>query len=307
MSTAVALYSPKALPETGDALTAYIQQTHRYPILGSEEEYMLAKAWREHGDVQAAQTLVQSHLRLVVKIAGGYRGYGLPLADLISEGNLGLMTAVKKFEPDRGFRLSTYAMWWIRATIQEYILRSWSLVKIGTTGAQKKLFFSLGRLKRKLGELGSGDMSPESVEHIARELSVSEAEVIDVNRRLNQPVTSLNAPVSAEGETQLQDLMADDRPNVEEILIERSETKQRSALLREALGILNERERTILLSRRLSERPPTLEDLSTRFGVSRERIRQIEERAFQKVAKQVKALSEAMQGMSGALAAPAGA
>jgi len=297
MSTAIALSSP----DSGEALSNYIQQTHRYPILGSEEEYMLAKAWREHGDVQAAQTLVQSHLRLVVKIAAGYRGYGLPLTDLISEGNVGLMVAVKKFEPDRGFRLSTYAMWWIKATIQEYVLRSWSLVKIGTTAAQKKLFFSLGRLKRKLGELGNGDMAPENVGLIARELSVTEDEVIDVNRRISQPVASLNAPAGADGGTEIQDLMADDRPSVEEALIERSEARRRSALLRKALDVLNERERTILLARRLSERPLTLEDLSARFGVSRERIRQIEEKAFEKVARQVRAMAEAVQGVPGAL------
>ncbi|MBP2228402.1 RNA polymerase sigma-32 factor [Azospirillum agricola] len=289
MSTALALRSP----ETGESLTRYINETHRYPVLAANDEFMLAKAWTEHGDVKAAHALVTSHLRLVVKIAGGYRGYGLPLSDLIAEGNLGLMTAVKKFEPERGFRLSTYAMWWIKASIQDYILRSWSLVKIGTTAAQKKLFFSLGRLKRKLGELGNGDLAPESVTRIANDLEVGESDVVAMNRRLSAPVASLNAPIAAEGDSEWQDLLADERPTVEDHLIERGEAGRRSALLREAMTVLNDRERDILTSRRLSEQPLTLEDLAVRYGVSRERIRQIEEKAFSKVAKQTLELAAA--------------
>ncbi|HYF87316.1 RNA polymerase sigma factor RpoH [Azospirillum sp.] len=290
MSTAVALRSP----DSGESLSRYINDTHRYPVLTAEDEYMLAKAWTEHGDVDAAHKLVTSHLRLVVKIAGGYRGYGLPLSDLIAEGNLGLMTAVKKFEPERGFRLSTYAMWWIKASIQDYILRSWSLVKIGTTAAQKKLFFSLGRLKRKLGEYGSGDLQPDSVTRIATDLSVPEDDVVAMNRRLSAPMASLNAPMSADGDSaEWQDLLTDERPSVEDSLVERSEARQRSALLHEAMGVLNDRERDILTSRRLSDSPLTLEDLSVRYGVSRERIRQIEERAFEKVACQTRVLAAA--------------
>lgn len=289
MSTALAIPSF----DGSESISAYIQQTHRYPILGAEEEYMLAKAWAEHGDVKAAHTLVTSHLRLVVRIAGGYRGYGLPYADLIAEGNVGLMQAVKKFEPDRGFRLSTYAMWWIKASIQEFILRSWSLVKIGTTSAQKKLFFSLGRLKRRLGELGNGDLKAENVTRIATELEVAEDEVVAMNRRLSQPVASLNAPMAADGEGEWQDLLADDRPTVEEVLVDRDEARRRSDLLHRAMEVLNERERDVLTSRRLSETPLTLEDLSVRYGVSRERIRQIEERAFAKVAKQAQLLAAA--------------
>ncbi|MBP2305960.1 RNA polymerase sigma factor RpoH [Azospirillum melinis] len=291
MSTAIALRSP----DSGESLSRYINDTHRYPVLTAEDEYMLAKAWTEHGDVDAAHRLVTSHLRLVVKIAGGYRGYGLPLSDLIAEGNLGLMTAVKKFEPERGFRLSTYAMWWIKASIQDYILRSWSLVKIGTTAAQKKLFFSLGRLKRKLGEYGSGDLHPDSVTSIATDLSVPEDDVVAMNRRMSGPVASLNAPMSADGDSgEWQDLLADERPSVEESLVERGEARQRSALLHEAMTVLNDRERDILTSRRLSDSPLTLEDLSVRYGVSRERIRQIEEKAFEKVARQTRVLAAAV-------------
>ncbi len=289
MSTALALRST----DSGESLSRYIHDTHRYPVLGANDEFMLAKAWAEHGDVKAAHTLVTSHLRLVVKIAAGYRGYGLPLSDLVAEGNLGLMTAVKKFEPDRGFRLSTYAMWWIKASIQDYILRSWSLVKLGTTAAQKKLFFSLGRLKRKLGEFGNGDLLPDNVTRIANDLEVGESDVIAMNRRMSAPVASLNAPIASDGEAEWQDLLADERPSVEETLVERSEAGRRSALLREAMGILNERERDILTSRRLAEQPLTLEDLSVRYGVSRERIRQIEERAFEKIAKQTLVLAAA--------------
>ncbi|RJF79488.1 RNA polymerase sigma factor RpoH [Azospirillum cavernae] len=289
MGAALALRST----DSGESLSRYINDTHRYPVLAPEDEFMLAKAWTEHGDLKAAQRLVTSHLRLVVKIAGGYRGYGLPLSDLIAEGNLGLMTAVKKFEPDRGFRLSTYAMWWIKASIQDYILRSWSLVKIGTTAAQKKLFFSLGRLKRKLGEVGNGDLQPENVTRIANDLEVGEHEVVAMNRRLSSPVASLNAPIASEGDSEWQDLLADERPSVEETLIERGESGRRAGLLNAALGVLNERERDILVNRRLIERPLTLEDLAVRYGVSRERIRQIEERAFEKVAKQTLQLAAA--------------
>ncbi|AWK86006.1 RNA polymerase sigma factor RpoH [Azospirillum thermophilum] len=291
MSTAAVL---PALP-SGPSLSRYIDQVHRCPILGAEEEYVLATAWREHGDVEAARRLVTSHLRLVVKIAAGYRGYGLPLPDLIGEGNLGLMRAVRAFEPERGFRLSTYAMWWIKASIQEYILRSWSLVKLGTTAAQKKLFFALSRLKRKLGEYGGGDLKPESVAHIARTLAVPETDVVEVNRRLVQPVASLNAPVSADGSGQMQDFLADERPSVEDQLAERSEADRRQALLRRAMAeVLNPREQAILTARRLSASPQTLEELAGVYGVSRERIRQIDERAFEKVARRVLALSNEM-------------
>ncbi|MGQ9370629.1 RNA polymerase sigma factor RpoH [Azospirillum sp. A39] len=289
MSTALALPSPLA----GESLSRYIDQVHRIPVLGAEEEYVLATAWREHGDVDAARKLVTSHLRLVVKIASGFRGYGLPLSDLIGEGNIGLMTAVRKFEPDRGFRLSTYAMWWIKASIQEYILRSWSMVKLGTTAAQKKLFFGLARVKRKLGEIGGGDLKPESVRQIARTLDVPEADVVEVNRRLVQPVTSLNAPVAVDGQAEMQDFLADDRPSVEEVLAERSEARHRRDLLQRAMDVLNERERAILVARRLSATPKLLEELAGEYGVSRERIRQIEERAFQKVSQRVLALAAA--------------
>ncbi|WP_448204718.1 RNA polymerase sigma factor RpoH [Azospirillum sp. sgz302134] len=289
MSTALALSAPLS----GESLSRYIEQVHRFPVLGAEEEYVLATAWRQHGDMEAARKLVTSHLRLVVKIATGFRGYGLPMTDLIGEGNLGLMTAVRKFEPDRGFRLSTYAMWWIKAAIQEYILRSWSLVKLGTTTAQKKLFFGLSRLKRKLGEFGSGDLKPESVSTIARELDVPESDVVEVNRRFVQPVASLNAPLSEDGGGEVMDLLPDERPTVEDALLDRSEAEHRRAMLHEALEVLNERERTILMERRLNPQPKTLEDLAGVFGVSRERIRQIEERAFQKVAQRVLALSAA--------------
>ena len=287
MSTALALSAPLS----GESLSRYIEQVHRFPVLGAEEEYVLANAWRQHGDMEAARKLVTSHLRLVVKIASGFRGYGLPLSDLIGEGNIGLMTAVRKFEPDRGFRLSTYAMWWIKASIQEYILRSWSLVKLGTTSAHKKLFFGLSRLKRKLGEFGNGDLKPESVSHIATELNVPESDVVEVNRRFVQPVSSLNVPLSDRGLTEAQDLLPDERPTVEDALLERSEAEHRRAMLHKAMDVLNERERTILMERRLSPAPKTLEDLAAVYGVSRERIRQIEERAFQKVAQRVLALA----------------
>jgi RNA polymerase sigma-32 factor len=284
-------------------MSRYIDQVHKLPILGADEEFVLATAWREHGDVEAARKLVASHLRLVVKIAGGYRGYGLPLPDLIGEGNLGLMMAVRKFEPDRGFRLSTYAMWWIKASIKEYILRSWSLVKMGTTAAQKKLFFGLARLKRKLGEAGGGDMLPENVAHIAVALDVPEADVVEMNRRLNQPATSLNAPVSFEGGAEVQDFLADERPNAEEMALERSEANHRQSMLRQAMAeVLNERERAILIARRLRGTPRILEDLAGEFGVSRERIRQIEEKAFAKVARRTRELAEGLGSLPTATA-----
>ncbi len=290
MSTALALTAPFS----SESLSRYVEQVHRFPVLGAEEEYVLATAWRQHGDMEAARKLVTSHLRLVVKIATGFRGYGLPMTDLIGEGNIGLMTAVRKFEPDRGFRLSTYAMWWIKASIQEYILRSWSLVKLGTTGAQKKLFFGLSRLKRKLGEFGNGDLKPESVTRIAQELEVPESDVVAVNRRFVQPVASLNAPLSAgEGTAEMQDFLPDERPNAEDALLERDEAAHRSAMLREAMEVLKDREREILTARRLTPSPKTLEDLAAVYGVSRERIRQIEERAFQKLSQRVRELAAA--------------
>lgn len=246
---------------------------------------MLAKAWREHQDTKAAHQLVTSHLRLVAKIAMGYRGYGLPIGEVISEGNVGLMQAVKKFDPDRGFRLATYAMWWIRASIQEYILRSWSLVKIGTTAAQKKLFFNLRRMKGEIQALDEGDMRPAQVTQIATKLAVSEEEVVNMNRRLTAPDASLNIPVGVEGDAEWQDWLADDTIGAESELANSEEYSQRMELLREAMDVLNERERDIIEERRLREEPRTLEELSERYQVSRERIRQIEVRAFEKLQK----------------------
>ena len=250
---------------------------------------MLAKAWREHGDVEAAHRLVTSHLRLVAKIASGYRGYGLPMAELVSEGNVGLMQAVKKFEPDKGFRLATYAMWWIRAAIQEYILHSWSLVKMGTTAAQKKLFFNLRRMKGKLQALEEGDLSPENVAKIATALDVSAEEVVNMNRRLAAPDHSLNAPLKADGDMEWQDWLVDDAPTAETNLVESDELSKRRALLTAAMSDLNERERTIITKRRLIDEPVTLEDLSQEYGISRERVRQIEVRAFEKLQSAIKA------------------
>jgi RNA polymerase sigma-32 factor len=250
---------------------------------------MLAKAWREHGDTQAAHKLVTSHLRLVAKIAMGYRGYGLPIGEVISEGNVGLMQAVKKFEPDKGFRLATYAMWWIRAAIQEYILRSWSLVKMGTTAAQKKLFFNLRRMKGQMAALEEGDMRPDQVETIATKLAVTPEEVISMNRRLAAPDSSLNAPVGGDGDNEWQDWLADDgAENQEERIADSEEFSGRMALLQAAMGELNERERRIIEERRLKDEPATLEELSYEFGVSRERVRQIEVRAFEKLQKAMK-------------------
>lgn len=268
-------------------LARYLEEIRKFPMLEPEREFMLAKRWQQHQDADAAETLVTSHLRLVARIAMGYRGYGLPIGEVISEGNVGLMQAVKRFDPDRGFRLATYAMWWIRASIQEYILRSWSLVKMGTTAAQKKLFFNLRRAKSQLQALDDGDLKPEHVATIAKKLGVAETDVVSMNRRLGGD-SSLNAPVRAESESgEWQDWLVDDTPDQEERLMQSEETGHRRAYLTEALSTLNERERRIFEARRLTDDPATLEDLSVEFSVSRERIRQIEVRAFEKVQKAV--------------------
>ncbi|UUX49054.1 RNA polymerase sigma factor RpoH [Nisaea acidiphila] len=266
-------------------LTRYLQEIRKFPMLKPEEEYMLAKSWREHEDSEAAHKLVTSHLRLVAKIAMGYRGYGLPLAELISEGNVGMMQAVKRFDPERGFRLATYAMWWIRAAIQEYILHSWSLVKIGTTAAQKKLFFNLRKLKGQMQAIEEGDLSPERVTAIAEKLDVPEQDVINMNRRLSAPDHSLNAPLRVEGEGEWQDWLVDEHESQEEQYAESEELEQRRKLLSVGMEALNERERHILTERRLKENPTTLEDLSQEYDISRERVRQIEVRAFEKLQK----------------------
>ena len=269
-------------------LTRYLEEIRRFPMLEPQEEYMLAKSWREHGDRNAAHRLVTSHLRLVAKIAMGYRGYGLPIAEVISEGNVGLMQAVKRFEPEKGFRLATYAMWWIKAAIQEYILRSWSLVKMGTTANQKKLFFNLRKAKSKISALDEGDMRPDQVKLIAKRLGVTEQDVVDMNRRLGGDA-SLNAPIREEGDAgEWQDWLVDDSPSQERILAESEEADNRHAALVQALDVLNDRERRIFQARRLAEDPITLEELAAEFGVSRERVRQIEVRAFEKVQKAVK-------------------
>ena len=268
-------------------LSRYLSEIRKYPMLEPGEEFMLAKRWQQHEDADAAEKLVTSHLRLVARIAMGYRGYGLPIGEVISEGNVGLMQAVKRFEPDKGFRLATYAMWWIRASIQEYILRSWSLVKMGTTAAQKKLFFNLRRTKSQLQALEEGDLKPENVKKIATKLGVTEAEVISMNRRLGGDA-SLNAPLRSDSESgEWQDWLVDDSPTQEDRLVEEDEMSRRKAYLSTAMLVLNERERRVFEARRLAEDPATLEDLSTEFGVSRERIRQIEVRAFEKVQKAV--------------------
>jgi RNA polymerase sigma-32 factor len=268
-------------------LSRYLEDIRKFPMLEPGEEFMLAKRWKEHGDSDAAEKLVTSHLRLVAKIAMGYRGYGLPIGEVVSEGNVGLMQAVKRFEPDKGFRLATYAMWWIRASIQEYILRSWSLVKMGTTAAQKKLFFNLRRTKSQLQALEEGDLKPETVKKIATKLGVSEEDVISMNRRLGGD-SSLNAPVRAETESgEWQDWLVDETPSQETRLVEDEELSMRKSYLRSAMAVLNDRERRVFEARRLAEEPATLEDLSEEFGVSRERIRQIEVRAFEKVQKAV--------------------
>ena len=277
-----------SIPASGGeaGLNRYLAEIKKFPLLAPEEEYMLAKRWREHGDTDAAAKLVNSHLRLVAKIAMGYRGYGLPVSELISEGNIGLMQGVKKFEPERGFRLATYAMWWIRASIQEFILRSWSLVKMGTTAAQKKLFFNLRRMKNQIDAFEDGDMKPADVTKIATDLGVTEDEVVSMNRRMAMGGdTSLNAPLrsSEDGEGQWQDFLVATDPLQDEVLAEDEERQVRRELLGEALETLNDREKHILTERRLAEEPKTLEDLSQVYGVSRERIRQIEVRAFEKL------------------------
>ena len=298
-----------ALPSVSaeGGLSRYLDEIRKYPMLQPDEEYMLAKSWREHDDRNAAHKLVTSHLRLVAKIAMGYRGYGLPIGEIVSEGNVGLMQAVKRFEPEKGFRLATYAMWWIRASIQEYILRSWSLVKMGTTASQKKLFFNLRKIKGQISALDEGDLKPEQVSTIADRLGVSEDDVVSMNRRLSGDA-SLNAPLRADGETaaEWQDWLVDDSEDQETMLADSEELDNRRALLAEALDGLNDRERRIFEVRRLSEDPLTLEQLSEEFGVSRERVRQIEVRAFEKVQKAVKKGAAALERGATPLEASAG-
>jgi RNA polymerase sigma-32 factor len=260
-------------------------------MLEPQEEYMLAKSWREHGDRDAAHRLVTSHLRLVAKIAMGYRGYGLPVSEIVSEGNVGLMQAVKRFDPDKGFRLATYAMWWIRAAIQEYVLRSWSMVKLGTTAAQKKLFFNLRKAKSHIGAIEEGDLTPAHATKLANQLGVTEKELTEMNRRLSGPDSSLNAPLRSESENEWQDWLADDAPDQEARLAEREERGDRHDALTHALDALNERERDIIQERRLKDEPATLEELSQKYGVSRERVRQIEVRAFEKLQRAIKLAS----------------
>ena len=274
-----------AIPATvdGSGVSRYLREIRQFPLLTPEEEFMLAKRWREHDDAEAAHRLVTSHLRLVAKIAMGYRGYGLPVGELISEGNIGLMQAVKRFDPDRGFRLATYAMWWIRASMQEYILRSWSLVKMGTTAAQKKLFFNLRKLKGEIEAIDDGDLTPEQVEHIATALNVSQDDVTSMNRRMIGPELSLNAPIREEGGGEWQDWLEDTGESQESTVLEANELDYRRQLLRDSLDVLTERERHILHERRLKEEPATLGELSQVHGVSRERIRQIEVGAFKKL------------------------
>ncbi len=296
----VATKLPTVSSEGG--LSRYLEEIRRFPMLSHEEEYMLARRWREHDDIGAAHKLVTSHLRLVAKIAMGYRGYGLPVNELISEGNVGMMQAVKRFEPDRGFRLATYAMWWIRAAIQEYILRSWSLVKMGTTAAQKKLFFNLRKLKGQLQAIDDGDLPHETVTEIARRLAVPEAEVISMNQRMASADHSLNAPLRVDGDGEWIDWLVDKEDDPEEQYAEDEELTQRRALLDDAMGGLNERERHIFTERRLNDAPKTLEELSQVYGVSRERVRQIEVRAFEKVQKAVReSLSEQAEARARAL------
>jgi len=286
---------PTLSPE--GSLSSYLQQIRSYPMLEADQEYMLAKAWAEHEDSDAAHQMVTSHLRLVAKIAMGYRGYGLPVADLISEGNVGMMQAVKRFDPEKGFRLATYAMWWIRASIQEYILRSWSLVKIGTTAAQKKLFFNLRRIKGQIEAVEEGDLTPENVAKIAEKLDVAESDVVSMNRRMSAHDHSLNAPLKADTEGEWQDWLVDEEPDQETVTADNEERTQRLELLAKAMESLNEREQNILTERRLSDPAKTLEELSVEYGVSRERVRQIEVRAFEKVQKAIRlAASETGKG-----------
>ncbi len=278
-------------PEGG--LSRYLTEIRKFPMLAKDEEFMLAKAWKEHQDSDAAHRLVTSHLRLVAKIAMGYRGYGLPIGEVISEGNVGLMQAVKKFEPDKGFRLATYAMWWIRASIQEYILRSWSLVKLGTTAAQKKLFFNLRKAKSAIDAIEDGDLRHEHVEAIATKLGVTHDEVISMNRRLSGPDSSLNAPLRSDSESEWQDWLQDDNAvNQETKVAEDEERSIRMSLLEEAMAELTDRERHILTERRLKDNPTTLEELASQYGVSRERVRQIEVRGFEKLQKAMRAAAE---------------
>ena len=269
-------------------LSRYLSEIRKFPMLEPDQEFMLAKAWREHEDSEAAHRMVTSHLRLVAKIAMGYRGYGLPISEIISEGNVGLMQAVKRFDPDRGFRLATYAMWWIRAAIQVYILHSWSLVKIGTTAAQKKLFFNLRKVKGQLKAIEEGDLPPETVKEIATRLDVPENDVVDMNRRLSSHDHSLNAPLRIDGDGEWQDWLVDETESQETRLADDQEFGRRSKLLERAMGILNPRERRILVERRLKEEPATLDDLSKEFNISRERVRQIEVRAFEKIQRSIR-------------------
>jgi RNA polymerase sigma-32 factor len=296
--------SSKGLPvlagESG--LSRYLSDIRKFPLLSPEDEYMYAKRWQEHEDPEAARKLVTSHLRLVAKIAMGYRGYGLPVSEIVSEGNVGLMQAVKRFDPDKGFRLATYAMWWIRASIQEYVLRSWSMVKMGTTAAQKKLFFNLRKAKNHIGAIEEGDLTPQHTTALADRLGVTEREVTEMNRRLSGPDASLNAPLRSESESEWQDWLADDTADQETRLAEREEMGDRHTLLENAMIELTEREQEIIRARRLREEPATLEDLSQKFGISRERVRQIEARAFEKLQK---AMMAAANNTPKALGAPA--
>ena len=293
------------IPSAESGLTRYLEEIRRFPMLEPQDEYMFAKRWREHGDRDAAHRLVTSHLRLVAKIAMGYRGYGLPISEVISEGNVGLMQAVKRFEPEKGFRLATYAMWWIKAAIQEYILRSWSLVKMGTTANQKKLFFNLRKAKSKISALEEGDLRPDQVKIIARRLGVTEQDVVDMNRRLGGDV-SLNAPIREEGDSEeWQDRLVDQISDQETRLAESEESDKRRKALGEALSVLNDRERRIFEARRLADDPITLEELAAEFGVSRERVRQIEVRAFEKVQRAVRSRIAAMETRPAPSAVPA--
>jgi RNA polymerase sigma-32 factor len=284
---ATALRTLPAL-NSDSGLSRYLSEIRKFPMLEPNQEFMLAKAWQQHEDPEAAHQMVTSHLRLVAKIAMGYRGYGLPLSEIISEGNVGLMQAVKRFDPDRGFRLATYAMWWIRAAIQEYILHSWSLVKIGTTAAQKKLFFNLRKVKGQLKAIEDGDLPPETVKEIATRLDVTETDVVDMNRRMSSHDHSLNAPLKVDGEGEWQDWLVDEGPSQETRLAEDQEFGRRHKLLDRAMAVLNPRERKILVERRLKDEPATLEDLSKEFGISRERVRQIEVRAFEKIQRSIR-------------------
>lgn len=288
MTASTALASTGNLPllSPDNGLNRYLSEIRKFPMLSKDEEFMLAKRWSDHQDSKAAHKLVTSHLRLVAKIAMGYRGYGLPIGEVISEGNVGLMQAVKKFEPERGFRLATYALWWIRAAIQEYVLRSWSLVKMGTTAAQKKLFFNLRKIKSQISAFEDGDMRADQVEQIATKLGVSETEVVSMNRRLSSPDSSLNAPLKIDGEGEWQDWLADDQtPSQETALVDSEEHRIRMGLLNIAMRELNEREKDILHERRLKDEPSTLEELADKYQISRERVRQIEVRAFEKLQK----------------------